>query len=347
MISESTELGVLIEIPRQFGNYTYVRTIGSASSSVVVLVVDNFRHRFAAKVVKREFLASSSNLEYFEREIRLLQFLDHPNIVPLHDIIYQKENIIVIMELCEHGDLFTELARAGALPIRRVRTYSYQLLKALQCLHERGLAHRDLKLENVLVFSDSVIKLADLGLSRPAPRDGLMTTICGSIHYMAPEILQAIPYDGMKADIWSFGIIVFAMCLNQLPWTSRNEVGLIREIVEGIVICPPHMLKEVMEIVVWCTKKNPKERPTPADLLSLPWFVEEVKGYSRMFGMAGGMRSTTLKEAASFSGPGMTGTSVSKSAARFILNSKPVLKPMPSLDSRMLRMGAGLDVKPS
>jgi 5'-AMP-activated protein kinase catalytic alpha subunit len=337
MIQESTELGVLIEVPRQFGRYTYVRTIGAAASSVVLLVVDQTGQQYAAKVVKREFLIIDSNLEYFEREVRLLQFINHPNIVQFHEIVYQTDNIIVIMEFCEQGDLFLELAKSGALPIRRVRSYTYQLLKALQCLHEKGFAHRDLKPENILVFSESIIKVADLGLARAAPADGMMTTICGSVHYMAPEILQELPYDGMKADMWSFGIIVFAMCLNQLPWVSRDNAALVREIIKGVVVCPPHMLAEIAQIVQWCTKRNPKERPTPGALLDLPWFGEEVVGYNRTFGLNGKLSVGSIRDSASFSVPRMVGASISKSTAKIILGRSTLLRNAPSLDAKALR----------
>jgi serine/threonine protein kinase len=151
MIVESTELGAVIEIPRQFGEYTYVRTIGSAASSVVLLVVDRTGCPYAAKVVKRELLIANSHLEYFEREIRLLQIIRHPNIVRLHEILYQTDNIVVVMEFCEHGDLFEHLARHGALPFSQLRFFIYPLLNALQHLHEKGFAHRDVKPETILV----------------------------------------------------------------------------------------------------------------------------------------------------------------------------------------------------
>jgi 5'-AMP-activated protein kinase catalytic alpha subunit len=324
MISESTELGVVIEISRQFGKYTYVRTIGSAASSVVLLVVDRSGQQYAAKVVKREFLIADSNLEYFEREIRLLQFIRHPNIVQLHEILYQTDNIIVIMEFCEQGDLFDHLGRNGALPTPTLRSFIYQLLKALQCLHDKGFAHRDLKPENILVCSDTLIKIADLGLARPVPPDGMMTTICGSMHYMAPEILQEMPYDGTKADIWAFGIIVFAMALNQLPWGAQDRTGLIREIIRAQISYPVNILPEVARMVQLCTKKNPQERPTATELLDLPWISEEVMAYNRLFGgLSGKISMAALQERNTLSMPKMP--SVTKSTAKMIL-SKPNLR---------------------
>jgi serine/threonine protein kinase len=189
------------------------------------------------------------------------------------------------MEYCEHGDLFDELRKSGPLSICRLRSYIYQLLKALQCLHEKGFAHRDLKPENILVASGSIVKLGDLGLAQALPPDGMMTTICGSLYYMAPEILRAVPYDGRKADIWSLGIIIFAMCLNRLPWASSDIPGMGREILDGTIMYPAQMMPEILEIVQICTKKNPSERPTARQLLEMPWISEETLEYKRLFSL--------------------------------------------------------------
>jgi serine/threonine protein kinase len=329
MICEETDLGVRIEVPRQFGKYTYIRTIGAAASSVVLLVMDHTGQHYAAKCVKRDFLVCDSNYEYFEREIRLLQFVRHPNIVQLHEIVYQTDNIIVIMEFCELGDLYEELAKNGAFPIRRVRSCVYQLLKALECLHGKGFAHRDLKPENILVCAGGVIKIADLGLARPVPASGMMSTFCGSVHYMAPEILLEIPYDGTKADMWSVGLIIYALTLNQLPWTAHDNADLAREIVKEDVVAPPHMPPEIAQIVTLCTRKNPKERPTPSELLDLPWVSEEVVAYNRLLGVNGRLSVAALREAHLRSNAKITIRGGPKSTGRLIL-SKPSLRAMPS-----------------
>jgi serine/threonine protein kinase len=325
-VCESTELGVMIEVPRQFGKYCYVRTIGSAASSVVLLVQDRQGEQYAAKVVKRDSLCET-NLEYFEREVRLLQFIHHPNIVRLSEVVYEKDNIILIMEYCEHGDLFDHLGAKGALPLSRLRSFIYQLLKALQCLHEKGFAHRDLKPENILVCSDACIKVADFGLARPIPTNGMMSTICGSLHYMAPEILQERPYDGPKADMWSLGIIVHAMALNQLPWHAQDDAGLIREILSSVISYPPTLLPEVAQIIQRCTSRNALERPTATELLELPWVSEELPQYIRMFGLTGKLGVAQLRDGDIKSMPQFP--SVTRSTAKLIL-SKPSLRAAPS-----------------
>jgi serine/threonine protein kinase len=291
-----------------------------------LLVVDQGGHQYAAKCVKRDFLIRDSNLEYFEREVRLLQFTHHPNIVQLHDIVYQTDNIIVIMEFCELGDLFEELATNGPMPMWRLRSCIYQLLKALECLHGKGFAHRDLKPENILACAGGVIKIADLGLARAVPANGMMRTLCGSIHYMAPEVLQEIPYDGTKADMWSFGVTVVAMALNELPWNSRDKAGLVREIINGQTAVASHLVPEVAQIVSMCMRKNPKERPTASELLDTPWISEEITAYGRLLGDKGRLSVASLCDLQSRSVAKLTFGVATKSRARLIL-SKPSLCP--------------------
>jgi serine/threonine protein kinase len=325
-VCESTELGVVIEVPKQFSKYTYVRTIGCASSSVVLLVSSRQGEHFAAKVVRRDSLTESS-LEYFEREIRLLQLIQHPNIVRLYETIYDAQNIILVMEFCEFGDLFTYLSDNGALPQLRLRSWSFQILKALQCLHEKGFAHRDLKPENVLVCSENVVKLADFGLAGDYTLHALMTTLCGSLHYMAPEVIHEIPYDGMKADVWSFGIVLYAMALNRLPWRSQDSQGIAREIVHGTVNIPQALDPDVAGIIRACIKMEPRERPTAADLLETPWLSQEVVVYNRSMGLAGKLSVAQIHSGQINSVPAFP--SITRNMAKVILN-KPSLRPIPS-----------------
>jgi serine/threonine protein kinase len=180
-----------------------------------------------------------------------------------------------------------------------------------------------LKPENILIHSEQIIKIADLGLARPVPQDGMMTTICGSMHYMAPEILQELPYDGTKADMWSLGIIIYAMTLNELPWNAQDNAGLIKEIVRGAIAYPVNMPPEIAKLIQMCTKKAPRERPTATELLDLPWVSQELVAYTRLFGPLGKLSMASLNQREVHSMPKLP--SVSKSSAKLIL-SKPNLR---------------------
>jgi serine/threonine protein kinase len=314
VVREATENGAIIEIPRQFGKYTYVRTIGCATNSIVLLVEDRGGHPYAVKVVSRTFLAQQGQLECFERELRLLQFIHHPNVIRLIDVVYSTDTIALVMEHCEHGDLFEFIWHHGPLPVDVCRSYLVQLLKALECFHEKGYAHRDIKPENVLVDGRSRIKLCDLGLARSSGNDGMMQTICGTIPYTPPEIVQGLPYDGLKADMWSLGILVYVMVTAKLPWEAEDRSGMMREILDGVISFPPDFPPELRTVIRYCTNVNPGDRPAVTDLLQLPWVAEEIPAYNKMFGLAGKATGATSSEGWKLS----KGQSVARQSARMI-----------------------------
>jgi serine/threonine protein kinase len=327
-VHEVTGLGDEINLPSSFGRYTYVRTISCATTSVVLLVADRSGDRFAAKVVKRDSLAGDG-MEYFERELRLLQLIRHPNIVKLRDTVFLESYIVLVMEFCEQGDLFNRLTRCGPLAPPTVRKFAYHLLKALQCLHEKGVAHRDLKPENILISSAESVKLADFGLAVSMSRASMMRARCGSLPYMAPEVIADTPYDGLQADIWSFGILLFVMTLNQLPWDSTDEESMCSEIIKGEFSVPLDLLMDVGKVIQMCTKANPAERPTVAELLALPWFEEEAAAYDWMCRVNGiELKSPERGPIPSFVAKSSVRMNLSKQAARTL---SPVLQRRRSL----------------
>jgi serine/threonine protein kinase len=284
-VREQTETGIIIDIPRQFQHYTYIRTIGSASSSVVALVKDREGSQFAAKIVSRAGLINEQRLEYFERELRVLEFMRHPNIVTLHDVAYLPDTIAVITEYCDQGDLFDYLVHSGPLDATSLRRFLYQILQALQCLHEKGYAHRDLKPENIFVNGTGRVKIGDFGLSKAAT--SFTSTMCGSLDYTAPEILEQKAYDARKADIWSLGILVYVMASRVIPWSSSDQMGVAAEIKSGVIRFPPGFPHQLTNLIELCTAMDPGARPTAAHLLDIPWISEEQAFWVRAFGSQG------------------------------------------------------------
>jgi serine/threonine protein kinase len=332
VIREATDTGGIIEFPRQFGKYNYLRTLGSATNSVIVLAEDRSSQRFAVKIVSRTFLVSHGQLECFERELRLLQFIQHPNIVRLLDVVYGTDTIALVMEYCENGDLFEYLWHHGPIAPPLCRSYIVQILKALENFHEKGYAHRDLKPENILIDSRSRVKICDLGLARAPGTDGMMQTICGTMPYTPPEILQGLPYEGPRADIWSLGILIFVMATGRLPWESDDKAGMAREIVHGMLNFPNDFPSEIKMVVMLCTAINPADRPTAADLLELPWIAEELSEYQKVFG------NMVRAPAAGGDGKGFAGLRGTPSARQIgkLLLKKPSLR---SLSDDRLRQG--------
>jgi serine/threonine protein kinase len=326
MIRESTETGVVIDIPRQFNQYTYIQTIGCASTAVVILVSDRFGERYAAKVLSRTGLIKEGRLEYFERELRLLEFVHHPNIIRLLETVYLPDIIIMITEYCEHGDLFDYLVQKGPLRPSMVRSFLYQLVKALECLHETGFAHRDLKPENIFVDRESHVKLGDFGLAKQRTADGLTNTICGTLSYSAPEILRGESYDGRKADIWSLGVIIYVMTMRTLPWDPGDSQTLVAQITHSEIQFPPGFPNEIASVIHICTSLVPAKRPTPTDILELPWVSDEKAAWTRVFGLGARTASLDKMKVGSFKPTGAARASaklILKTAGRQPVERKP------------------------
>lgn len=126
------------------------------------------------------------------------------------------------MEYAARGELFDHIVSHEKLGEFEASKFLMQLVDAVEYLHQLGIAHRDLKPENLLLDHKYNIKMTDFGLSNIYPAGKLLTTACGSPSYACPEMLSGKPYNGIKADIWSIGIVLYAMCFGYLPFDNPN-----------------------------------------------------------------------------------------------------------------------------
>lgn len=275
MISDVIDDSYHIEIPQHFGKYAYVKKIGSGAFSTVILVENpKTNELFACKVVSRELLIKEKIFDRFEQELRMLETLDHPNIVRIHDIIYQEKLIIVVMEYCSRGELFSYLLQNGVLADYQIKHMLVQLVDALCYLHGRNIAHRDIKPENILLDSDLNVKLADFGLCHATSEKQMLSTPCGSPFYAPPEIISNIPYDGKKGDMWSLGVVIFAMATGSLPWTETNQALLLQQIMNANFVVPITVSPTIRHLIQNLMNPNPSLRPSAEEVRTLPWLID-------------------------------------------------------------------------
>jgi calcium/calmodulin-dependent protein kinase I len=186
--------------------------------------------KVAIKCVNKKLVEKPENLK---TETSLLQMVDHPHIVKLMDICDTKDTLFIIMELMEGGELYDEIVKRKHFTEKDASYIMYQLFSALQYLHARGIVHRDLKLENLLLKKtggDLEIKLADFGLSKVFTGEALQTA-CGTPYYVAPEILHGEGYDH-KIDTWAAGVLLYVLLSGRLPFSGDSDVELFRAIIE-------------------------------------------------------------------------------------------------------------------
>ena len=267
--------GIPIEIPPQVDKYDFIRIIGTGSFSVVALVVNRITHEnFACKIVPRQMLVELQIFDRFEREVRIMQTMRHPSIVQLFDVLYDTNVIYLIMEYCSNGELFTMLTDNGRLDEHTARKMFGQIVDGLKYIHSRNVVHRDMKPENILLDESWNVKITDFGFCHQTLPNALLSTPCGSPCYAPPEVLSQRPYDGKKADVWSLGVVLYAMMTAALPWRQQNQAKLVEEIIAADYRIPQYVSKVVSGLIRGMLQADPDARFSIDDIAKHPWVAD-------------------------------------------------------------------------
>ncbi|RNE98450.1 putative serine/threonine protein kinase, partial [Trypanosoma rangeli] len=160
------------------------------------------------------------------------------------------------------------------------RHYFHQLIAGVHYCHSRGFAHRDLKPENMLLDANGTLKISDFGLSN-RQQDFLLETVCGTPNYVAPEVLMERGYNGMSADIWSCGVVLYVMLAGHLPFEDRTMNALLAKIERGEYQMVRHVSDAVKDLIARMLTVDPKKRITMEGIIAHPWFQvgwEQVSG---------------------------------------------------------------------
>jgi serine/threonine protein kinase len=165
------------------------------------------------------------------REIHHHRSAHHPHVVQLLELIATEAHVWLVSELCAGGELFDYLLERGRLPEREARALVGQLALAVAHLHARGIVHRDLKLENVLLDAQCRAKLSDFGFAREFERGALLDTSCGTTGYAAPEVLAQHRYSGPEVDVWSLGVILYTLLTGTLPFDDEDEGAMRQKVI--------------------------------------------------------------------------------------------------------------------
>ncbi|GAM18598.1 hypothetical protein SAMD00019534_017730 [Acytostelium subglobosum LB1] len=265
---------------KRIGNYLLGKTIGAGTSSKVKLGTNIITgKKVAVKITKPRKTKERTEIE---REISILKVLKHDHIVQLIDAIYDEEKgrICLVLEYIQGGELFDYIVSRGRLSERDARKLIRQIIAGLSYCHSNNVCHRDLKLENILIDDNGNIKISDFGYSNYFKPGNLLGTFCGSPVYAPPEILLEKKYNGGEVDIWSIGVILYAMVTGQLPWTLTDGVqveGLDR-LLKGEFRFPPSVLlsNEVKQLICRMIVANPGDRAKMSEIKSNAWIN---KGY--------------------------------------------------------------------
>ena len=204
--------------------YLIKETIGKGTFSTVKLGEHiKTKKKVAIKILNKAKIKANEDLIRIKREIKILQMMNHPNIIKTYKIIENDKNYFIIMEYCQGGELFNYIVDKEKLDEDEASMFFYQLINALEYIHSLGIAHRDLKPENLLLIDNKIIKIIEFGLSNYFNGEHNLETPCGSPSYASPEIIKGETYNGFCIDIWASGIIMFAMLCGYLPFDDDDE----------------------------------------------------------------------------------------------------------------------------
>ncbi|XP_059311920.1 CBL-interacting serine/threonine-protein kinase 7-like [Lycium ferocissimum] len=258
--------------------YQLTRLLGRGSFAKVYharCLDDN--KEFAVKVINKTITTIDASMEpRIIREVSAMKRLNHhPNILKLHEVMATKTKIYFVMELAHGGELFTKLnRRGGRFSESTARFYFHQLVSALHFCHQNGVAHRDIKPQNMLLDKDGHLKISDFGLSALPEQlqNGLLHTACGTPAYSAPEVVYRKGYNGAKADAWSCGVILYVFLAGSLPFDDSNLPNMYKAIHRREFQFPDWVSKPARRIINRLLDPNPDTRYSIEELMNTTWF---------------------------------------------------------------------------
>ncbi|XP_008272311.2 MAP/microtubule affinity-regulating kinase 3 [Oryctolagus cuniculus] len=251
--------------------------LGRGSFGMVVLARQASSQRHVAVKLFHLHTGDPFGTRRVTQEASIMQLLRHPNIVQLLEVGRVGHYHCLVMELVDGGDLYQHVMSRGGLSEPEVMVMFDQVLVALGHCHAQRVAHRDLKLGNLLLDSQLNVKLADFGLSCHLPEGELVQGFRGTPEYSAPEVFRQDPYDPFAADLWSLGVILFAMLAGAMPFSGKDREELRDCIQRGSYELPCAASPALEELLSSLLSPDPLNRPT-AEILHLQWWLEGAEG---------------------------------------------------------------------
>mmetsp|Transcript_43989 Transcript_43989/g.113929 ORF Transcript_43989/g.113929 Transcript_43989/m.113929 type:complete len:517 (+) Transcript_43989:331-1881(+) len=278
-------------------NYRLGKTLGIGSFGKVKVAEHILTgHKVAIKILNKKKIKAMEMEEKVRREIKILRLFMHPHIVRLYEVIESHSDMYVITEYVKSGELFDYIVEKGRLMEDEARHFFQQIVSGVEYCHRNMVVHRDLKPENILLDSKMHVKIADFGLSN-VMRDGrFLKTSCGSPNYAAPEVISGKLYAGPEVDVWSCGVILYALLCGSLPFDDENIPNLFKKIKGGIFHLPTHLSPGARDIIPRMLLVDPLKRITIAEIRQHPWYTLHLPRYLAVMQAGTTVTSTAVDE---------------------------------------------------
>eukprot|EP01022_Parablepharisma_sp_SALTPOND_P025584 TRINITY_DN5_c0_g2_i1.p1 TRINITY_DN5_c0_g2~~TRINITY_DN5_c0_g2_i1.p1 ORF type:complete len:1045 (-),score=116.51 TRINITY_DN5_c0_g2_i1:7703-10837(-) len=231
----------------------------------------------AIKSINKQYLTDESSKKKVMQEYSILKQMRHPSIIRLHETFESAKRILFVIELCCGGDLLTYVRKRRKLKEEPARCMFHHLIEGLQYCHQKGVLHRDIKLDNILLNATGHIKICDFGVSKVVKPGERLTEQCGTPAYIAPEILKNRGYEGFGVDIWSAGVVLYAMLYGTVPFKANNMKDLHKLITKGKYSLKDGITDEAKDLLRRMLECDPRRRiPIPA-IFKHKWMQGDMK----------------------------------------------------------------------
>ncbi|XP_078270192.1 NUAK family SNF1-like kinase 1 isoform X1 [Rhinoraja longicauda] len=251
--------------------YQLLQTLGCGACGKVKKAQERATGRIVAiKSVRKEKVQKELDRIHIQREMEIMSSLNHPNIINIYEVFENKDKIIIVMDYCSNGELYDYVNEHHKLSESEARKAFRQIVSAVHHCHKKGIVHRDLKLENILLDENLNVKLADFGLSNLYHKDRLLETYCGSPLYASPEIVNGLPYQGPEVDCWALGVLLYTLVYGTMPFDSQSYKTLTQQISLGEYRKPPQ-ISGAHGLIDWMLSVNPRKRATIDDIANHWW----------------------------------------------------------------------------
>ena len=261
----------------KIGNYLIKKTLGQGTFGKVKLATYlPTDEKVAIKILEKDRIVEKDDEIRLKREFDMLALFNHPNVILVAEIFESTDRYYSVMEFCEGGELFNYIVKKRKLSEDESAFFYYQLINGLEYIHSLGIVHRDLKPENLLLTKSHILKIIDFGLSNyfKNEQEDLLETPCGSPCYASPEMVAGKKYNGFKIDIWSSGIILFAMLCGYLPFEDKDNDILFEKILECKLSFPKFVSKTAKDLIEKILVTDPEKRIDISEIKKHPFFIK-------------------------------------------------------------------------
>ena len=267
----------------KIGDYIIKKTLGKGTFGKVKLGIHiPSGDKVAIKILEHSKIKEKDDEIRVKREFEMIQIFNHPNVILVTEIFAYRDSYYIVMDYCEGGELFNYIVRKRSLSEKEASFFYYQIINGLEYIHNLGIVHRDLKPENLLLSRDLTLKIIDFGLSNYFDKK-LLSTPCGSPCYASPEMVSGNKYNGFKIDIWSTGIILYAMLCGYLPFEDKDNDVLFSKILKCKLDLPRHLSDESKDLIRRILVTDPDKRITIKEIKRHPFFLKGKDLYNREF----------------------------------------------------------------